>query len=317
MVEIIAEFCQNHNGDFELLKDMVYAAKEYGATHGKIQTIFSDDLTFRDRFEEGIVENGIVKAIKRPYEPEFARLKKLDLSYDQQAEFINICEKVGLKPLTTAFTMESIQKLKNIGFKDIKVASYDCCSLPFLKELKKYFSRLIVSTGATFDSEIEEASEILHDHNFSFLHCVTIYPTPLNKMNLNRMKYLKEFTPSVGLSEHSLVKDDGINASKVAISQGAEIIERHFTILPADQTKDGAVSITPTLLEELVQFSQLDKESMQKNIKEDIPEYKLMLGNMQRELTDEELLNRDYYKGRFSSKETMVNSGTTGKNKKI
>ena len=302
MVKVIAEFCQNHNGDFELLKDMVYAAKEAGATHGKIQTIFSNELTYREKFEEGIVENDIVKAIKRPYEPEFTRLKKLDLPYDQQEEFINVCEKVGLKPLTTAFTMRSIQKLKNIGFNEIKVASYDCSSIPFLKKLKIYFNQIIVSTGATFDGEIKQAAKVLHGCDFSFLHCVTIYPTPLDKMNLNRMGFLNQFVTSVGLSEHSLVKRDGIKASKVAIWKGAEIIERHFTILPEDQTKDGPVSITPDLLKELVQFSQLDKESMEKIIKQDIPEYNSMLGDRKRKLTDEELLNRDYYKGRFASK---------------
>ena len=64
MAQIIAEFCQNHNGDFELLKEMIHAAKEAGATYGKIQAIFANDLTFRKRFEEGMVENGIVKCIK-------------------------------------------------------------------------------------------------------------------------------------------------------------------------------------------------------------------------------------------------------------
>ena len=217
MVEIIAEFCQNHNGDFEILKDMVHAAKESGATHGKIQTIFSKDLTNRPRFENGLVKENKVISIKRPFYNEYERLKKLDLSYAQQQEFIEVCKRAGLKPITTAFTIKSVKKLSQIGFKEIKVASYDCSSYPLLEEIKQYFNRIIISTGATYDDEIDKAYEILKNHNFDFLHCVTIYPTPLEKMHLSRMEYLKKYTKSVGFSEHSLVQKDGLKASKVAL----------------------------------------------------------------------------------------------------
>ena len=303
MSNIIAEFCQNHNGDFGLLKEMVHAAKESGATHGKIQTIFSDDLTFRERFEDGeIIDNKIV-TVKRPYKAEYERLKKLDLSFENQLEFINICEKINLVPLTTVFTWDSIEKVYNIGFKNIKVASYDCSSFPFLKKLKKYFDKIIISTGATYDHEIDRAYNILNDHDFNFLHCVTIYPTPLNKMNLERINYLKKYSKPVGFSEHSLVKRDGIKASKVALWLGAEIIERHFTILGEEDSKDGPVSINQKMLKELSEFSKLDKESMHDIIVDEIPDYEIMLGNKKRSLSDEELRNRDYYRGRFASRD--------------
>ncbi len=304
MTKIIAEFCQNHNGDFELLKEMVYAAKEAGATHGKIQTIFADDLTFRPRFEKGVIEKDRILSIKRPYKLEYDRLKKLDLSYENQLEFIAICKKNDLIPLTTAFTMNSIKKISDIGFEEIKVASYDCSSFPFLIELKKYFKKIYLSTGATFDSEIESAYEILKDHNFNFLHCVTIYPTPLEKMNLNRIKYLSKYNNQVGFSEHSLVKKDGIKASKVALWLGAKIIERHFTILDDKSTKDGPVSINPNDLKELVKFSKLDNSSMKEQIVNEIPDFQKMLGHEERDLSSEELINRDYYRGRFASKRT-------------
>ena len=303
MSNIIAEFCQNHNGDFVLLKEMVHAAKESGATHGKIQTIFSDDLTFRERFEEGKIINNKIVTLKRPYKAEYERLKKLDLSLENQLEFINICEKINLIPLTTVFTWDSIEKVYNIGFKNIKVASYDCSSFPFLKKLKKYFDKIILSTGATYDHEIDRAYNILNDHDFNFLHCVTIYPTPLNKMNLERINYLKKYSKPVGFSEHSLVKRDGIKASKVALWLGAEIIERHFTILGEEDSKDGPVSINQKLLEELSEFSKLDKESMYDIIVDEIPDYEIMLGNKKRSLSDEELRNRDYYRGRFASRD--------------
>ena len=66
MARIIAEFCQNHNGDFDLLKKMIEEAAKAGATHGKMQTIFADTVTYRPQFEEGLIQNGIIKSIKRP-----------------------------------------------------------------------------------------------------------------------------------------------------------------------------------------------------------------------------------------------------------
>ena len=74
----IAELCQNHNGDFELLKEMTYAAKESGADYAKIQTIFANMVSFRERFEKGKIVNGIEEVIKRPYKAEIERLKKLE-----------------------------------------------------------------------------------------------------------------------------------------------------------------------------------------------------------------------------------------------
>ena len=97
MVEIIPEFCQNHNGVFEILKNMVYAAKESGATQGKIQTIFFKDLTNRPRFENGLVENNKIITIKRPFDSQYERLKRLDLSFDQQREFLKICKIVKMR----------------------------------------------------------------------------------------------------------------------------------------------------------------------------------------------------------------------------
>ena len=100
MTQLIAEFCQNHNGDFEILKDMIHEAHEAGADYAKIQTIFADMLSYRDRFENGLTKNGIIKSIKRPYQEEYDRLKNLEISYELQSEFVDICKKVGIKPIT-------------------------------------------------------------------------------------------------------------------------------------------------------------------------------------------------------------------------
>ena len=71
MTEIIAELCQNHNGDIKIVEEMVHAAAEAGANIAKIQSMKSSELTNRVRFDEGLIEGGKVKVIKRPFKAEF------------------------------------------------------------------------------------------------------------------------------------------------------------------------------------------------------------------------------------------------------
>ncbi|MHB1275049.1 MAG: N-acetylneuraminate synthase family protein [Candidatus Humimicrobiaceae bacterium] len=304
-MRIIADFCQNHNGDFETLKSMINEAANAGATFGKIQTMFADSLSYREDFENGKFDSdGKVIAIKRPYRAEFERLKKLELTYKQHEEFIKECNNAGIIPLTSVFTIDSIPMIKNLGWKYVKIASYDCGSLPLIKELSNHFEELIISTGATYDSEIEDTANYLNGMNkkFSFLHCVTIYPTPLEYMNLKRMEYLRKFTASVGLSEHSLVERDGVKASAAAIYLGADVIERHFTILPAESTKDGKVSIRREHVKELIDFSNLNKLEQEQYINKNIPEFEILIGEEERDLSEIEILNRNYFRGRFCNK---------------
>jgi len=304
MVKIIVDFCQNHRGDPVILQEMIHQAKENGAAYGKIQTIFSDDLTFRQEFEDGRVVNGKVVSIKRPYKQEYERLKKLELNYEQQAYFVSECNKWGLKPLTTCFTRGSVRNIANLGMDTIKVASYDCGSLPLIKDLAERFKCLIISTGATFDNEIKMTASYLNHikKDYAFLHCVTIYPTPLKSIHLNRINFLKKFVSKVGISEHTLVAKDGVKASLAAIYYGVDYVERHFTILKPEETKDGPVSITPAQLKEVVDFSRLNKDDQKVYINENVPEYLIILGSEKRSLTDEEKLNRSYYRGRFSTR---------------
>ncbi len=302
MGNIIAELCQNHKGDREMMRKMIHSAAEAGADYVKIQTIRGEFLTHRPQFDEGVVEDGITKVIKRPYQAEYERLSLLDIDMDDHLWFIEECRTAGIKSMTTAFTRGVVNELASMDWDAIKVASYDCASFPLLNDLKNGFKKIFVSTGSTYDEEIEQAGKILNGSDFTFLHCVTVYPTPLDRLDLSRIDYLRKFSQNVGFSDHTLVSRDGIKAAAAALHYGAETIERHFTILEADQTKDGPVSITPDLLKELVGLARMTREDLKGYIEERVPEYETMLGTQQRELSAEELLNRDYYRGRFATK---------------
>lgn len=307
MSKIIVEVCQNHNGDRQVLRDLIHAAAQSGADIIKGQIIFSDDVAPRERFDEGHVEhNGVRKAIKRPYQAEVERMRTLDLTEDDYRFFVEETYRAGATPMLTVFSRNRITLASSLpwkGEKLVKVASYDCASHKMVEELADHFDNLIISTGATFDEEIHKTAAMLKEKNkkFSFLHCVTSYPNTLAMAHLNRMEWLRQFTPSVGWSDHTLVARDGIKASKVALMLGADYVERHFTILPSDKTKDGPISITPAQLRELADFAKCSQEEQKEIVAREIPEWEMMRGHATREMTHTEMLNRDYYRGRFAS----------------
>lgn len=301
--KLIAECCQNHNGNKEILKKQIHEAAANGADFVKIQAIRSKELTHRPRFDEGVTdEKGVVQVIKRPFDAELARLSKLDLSLEDEAWFVDECLRAGVAPMTTAFTLTGAREIKDMGYEAIKIASYDCASYPLLREVKRYWNTIYVSTGATYDAEIEKAVEALAGTDFTLLHCLTIYPTPMEVLNLKRMNYLRRFTSKVGYSDHSLVETTGLWASKIAIAMGATCIERHFTVLEKDQSKDGPVSIKPHQLKELNEFANLTRFEQMEIINKEYPEWQITLGVPTRELSHAEKLNRDYFRGRFANK---------------
>ena len=305
--KIIVEICQNHSGSRENVAKLIRAAAENGADIIKSQTIYSEDVTRRERFEDGTVDaSGKQTAIKRPYQAEVDRLAKLDLTLEDEAWFIEEVKKVGAMPMTTIFARGRIPETGKLAWpkRIVKVASYDCASYPMLRELAQYFDEFIISTGATYDEEIEKTAKLMKElgKGFSFLHCVTSYPNTLEMANLKRMDWLRTMTPKVGWSDHTLVARDGIVASKIAIMLGADYVERHFTVFDGSETKDGPISINPALLKELSDFRNLSKDEQKKNIEATIPDWEKLLGSEHRDMTQVELLNRDYYRGRFATR---------------
>lgn len=306
MIKIIAELCQNHNGNPENVFSLLEAAVRSGATHVKLQHIFSENLTFRAEFENGHLNPvNNQRIIKRPYTQEFERLKGLELAEGVVSEFISECRNLGVVPLTTCFCTEHAEPLARLGFEEIKIASYDCASPFLLKAVSECFNWIYVSTGATFDSEIQNAIETLED-SYSLLHCVTRYPTPLKYLNLSRIKYLEELSGRpTGYSDHSLTEDLGIWPCILAMANDAKILERHFTIYHADETRDGRVSATPEILSSITELSTWSTQQLKAYIEKNCPFNPILAqGDDEYLMSDEEYSNRLYYRGRFASVKT-------------
>ena len=299
--KLILEICQNHSGSKNLLKEMVHAAKEANAEYVKIQDIKSEELTYRPMFEKGLTKNGKIEIIKRPFLKEKKRLKQLDMNDDFLDCFIDTCKKYKIKPLVTPFTYKSLDRIKNKKFNLIKIASYDCASIPFLKKTLKLNKKLIISTGGTRKSEIIKTSKVISKKLYAFLHCVTIYPTPLNMCNLLQMNFLKKYSSKIGWSDHTLFESSGHTAAMAAAWIGADLVERHFTIQKKNKTKDGPVSINFKETKELIEFFKLKKNDLFKELNKYNSDWQSTL-KIHKKLTHEELLNRNYYRGRFAVK---------------
>ncbi|NCU87257.1 MAG: general stress protein [Actinobacteria bacterium] len=300
--ELIAECCQNHNGSREILKRMIHAAAEAGAKYAKIQALRSSELTFRERFEEGqVLADGTTTVIKRPFQAEQDRLKKLDLSDDDELWFVEECKRAGIKSMITVFTRFSTERMVAAGFDAVKIASYDCRSTSLLQEVAEKFKTVVVSTGASFDNEIFDAAKIFDKDQVLFLHCVTIYPTPLDQLHMNRMGWLRQLSSKVGFSDHTTPATTNLKASMLAIALEADVVERHFTVLEPNETRDGPVSVNPSQLRELCTFAKISRESRIEKLSAVWPEWEIGLGQQTRDLSATELLNRDYYSGRVAA----------------
>lgn len=299
---LIAECCQNHNGRRDILARMIHEAVAAGADYVKIQALYSRDLTRRDRFEEGVTDpDGTVRAIRRPHGAEHLRLAGLDLTPDDEAWFVEECWRAGAAPMITVFTRSEVARLAEMGFEAVKVASYDCPSLPLLADLAQHWGRLFVSTGATYDEEVAAAAAALATVDVTFLHCVTIYPTPLDQLHLRRMIWLRRFAPRVGFSDHTNVVETGLLAAQAALALGADVVERHFTVLGPSETRDGPVSVDPGQLAALRSFADLPRPERMARLSAEWSDWPAALGSARRELSATELLNRDYYAGRVAS----------------
>ena len=277
-MKIIAEMCQNHNGDMDLLETMVVEAAKNGADICKIQTIEAKHLIYWKEFEDF-----------RPYEKEYERLKSLELSIDDEKKFVAICRQNKVEPMTTIFEHRGFKRFNDVGYKLMKISGYGAQKvLPTIKHFN--FEHLYISTSSMTYREIEWLTKQLKLNlpyrNYTLLNCTCVYPTPLEKLNLQNIEfYRKHFgIKNVGLSDHTNPYEDNLLSSKLAIYQGIDVLERHFTILGKDETRDGKVSITPDMLSELKRFSLLAPQDQYNEINE---------------FDETQKFNHHYYRNRF------------------
>jgi N,N'-diacetyllegionaminate synthase len=223
---IIAEAGVNHNGSIEMAKRLVDGAVEAGADYVKFQTFVAGSLASA---YAGLADYQ-KKTVKSS--SQFEMLKQLELSYEDFSDLKVYCGGCGIKFLSTAFDMESLRFLNELGLDVFKVPSGEITNKPYLKLMASFGKPIILSTGMATMREIEEAVAVFESggvarNQITVLHCNTEYPTPLRDVNLKAMNSIGDkLKVEVGYSDHTA----GITVALAAVARGARVIEKHFTL---------------------------------------------------------------------------------------
>jgi N,N'-diacetyllegionaminate synthase len=249
-VIIIAEAGVNHNGDIEIAKSLIDVAVAAGVDYVKFQTFKSENLVSKvAKKADYQIEN-----TSNSTETQLQMLKKFELTHDQHQELIAYCKEKNISFFSTAFDLDSLAYLSELGLSIVKIPSGEITNLPYLRKAANLFSEVIISTGMSTMKEISDALKVFIQsgvlkEKIIILHCNTEYPTPMQDVNLMAMLSIqKEFGVNVGYSDHTL----GIEVPIAAVALGAKVIEKHFTMDRNLPGPDQLASLEPNELKAMV-----------------------------------------------------------------
>jgi N,N'-diacetyllegionaminate synthase len=246
-VFIIAELGVNHNGDPALAEKMIDEAVSCGANCVKFQTFHAEEFMADRKMEYQYTAGG--QTIK---ENMFDMFKRLELTPTAYQELFRYARRKGAIPLTSTADPQSVEIARGCASGALKLSSEDLINLPLVDYAASTGLPLLLSTGMADATEILDALDVLQRNGARqavFLHCVSVYPTPVHEANLNRIKGLQGLVCGpVGYSDHT----EGVEACLGAVALGACVIEKHFTLDNNMQGPDHFVSADPKLFRKLV-----------------------------------------------------------------
>jgi N,N'-diacetyllegionaminate synthase len=249
-VIIIAEAGVNHNGDIEKAKLLIDVAVNAGVDYVKFQSFVANRLVSKAakkaQYQSVNINDGD--------DSQYNMLKKLELSHENHLELMSYCSNRNIRFFSTAFDVEGVNYLNNLGLSFFKIPSGEITNYPYLKAVALCGKPVVMSTGMCTEMEIKQALDVLMNFGLkkeaiSILHCNTEYPTPMRDVNLLAMLAIKKtFGVQIGYSDHTL----GIEVPIAAVALGAKIIEKHFTLDRTLLGPDHLASLEPIELKTMV-----------------------------------------------------------------
>lgn len=223
-MEIIAEIGQNHNGDMELARRLIAAAKESGADVAKFQLYDARRL------------------FPKVGNPWFEYNCATELSRQNVEMLSRSCDDVGIEFMASVFDVDRVSWLEAVGVKRYKLASRSVNDRQLIDAIAATGKPMLVSLGMWDGSHFPavEATDV------GYLYCISKYPTPLSDIRLGAV----DFDRYAGFSDHSI----GISAAVAAFARGAKIVEKHFTLSKTMYGPDHEGSMTPDELRVLANF---------------------------------------------------------------
>ena len=249
---IVAELSANHNGSLERAKQIITEAANAGADAIKLQTYRPDTITLDCDRPEFQITDGLW-AGRRLYE----LYEVAHTPWEWHAPLFEHAHKVGLTVFSSPFDSSAVDLLEDLGTPAYKIASLELGDLSLLRCVAGTGKPMILSTGTANVEEIQEAVEVVKSagcQDLVLLHCVSAYPAAIQDYHLKTIPdMMSRFDVPIGLSDHTLNNMTAL----VAISLGACMVEKHFTLCRDDQGLDDSFSMEPDELYQLCQNAQL------------------------------------------------------------
>lgn len=262
---IIAEAGVNHNGNFDMARQMIIEAKKAGADYVKFQTAVPELVisTFAPKAE-------YQKETTGAGESQLEMCKAIHLPLSDYSRLKAICDEVGIGFMSTPFDLVSIDCLDALKMDYWKIPSGEITNLPYLRKIASKGGRVILSTGMSTLEEVSTAVEILVAGGIArkdiiLLHCTTQYPTPADAVNLRAMDALRAIgCGGVGYSDHTV----GITIPIAAAARGARVIEKHFTLDRTLPGPDHRASLESDELAAMVSAVRIVEQALGTGVKE-------------------------------------------------
>jgi N-acetylneuraminate synthase len=256
-VYIIAEIGINHNGDVDIAKKLIDAAKHGGANAVKFQKR-TPELCVPEHQRNQMRETpwGYITYLDYRYKIEFGQV--------EYAEIDRHCKEVGITWLASSWDIPSLEFIETFDPPCHKVPSALLTDHELLRELKATGKPIILSTGMSTLEEIKEAVKITGLDNLVICHTTSSYPCPPEELNLNMIQTLREmYSCPIGYSGHEV----GLVPSAVAVALGACLVERHITLDRAMWGSDQSASVEPWGVEQLVKYIRVTEKSLGDGVK--------------------------------------------------
>jgi len=246
---IIAEMSGNHNQSLERALELTEAAAASGAQMLKLQTYTSDTMTLDVKEGEFFIDDekslwkgkSLYDLYKIAYTP-----------WEWHKPIMDRANELGMLCFSTPFDDTALDFLEGLKVPAYKIASFENTHLPLIKKVAATGKPIFISTGMATIAELDEMVRTIREagcEKFALFKCTSTYPATPESSNVLTIPHMRElFCCEVGLSDHTM----GVGASVAAVSHGATIIEKHFTIRRSDGGVDSAFSLEPEEMKTLV-----------------------------------------------------------------
>lgn len=240
-VYVIAEMSANHGQNIDEAIRIIRAMAEAGADAVKLQTYTPDTLTIDCDNEHFRIGGGTVWEGRTLY----SLYGEAYTPWEWHARLKQEAEAVGLDFFSTPFDDSAVDFLEKLGVPAYKVASFEVVDPALIRRIARTGKPMIISTGMASLAEIDEALRAARGAGASeiaVLKCTSAYPSPPDAMHLRTIPHMAAaFGVPAGLSDHTL----GVAVPVAAVSLGACIVEKHFTMSRAVEGPDSSFSLEP------------------------------------------------------------------------